>query len=721
MEQCEFCGAPLAAGASFCGRCGHAPVSTSHHPTQIGVKPEFPADENKLTSISRQSAPQSGEFDATSLLAANAGPDAFSVTFLSEVNAQQLENAPTHLLPSALPLSPDDLAEDDDREEEKRRRAALLGLALPLAGALPNAPAGPAFVLPGTPQLGQMPVLPGVPGAQPPLAAGTAFPGAPSSFGTPGSPLSSPGGLHPGPGSFGDPGPGPSGHPGPGGSGNPGPGSSPTGCLSIGLIISIVLLVILGSTATLGLTVFRPIISLSGNTSVAPGGTLALQGSSFLPNSSVTLTLDNFPTPLYYIQRDTPARLAGLPLQGEMSASQLLRSFSQSKQTVNVQGDGTFSIAIKVDPRWPAGQHTLHASETLTHRGASLNFTITQAGATVTPGVTSTVTSTVTPTVTPTATATATNTSPSLSCATPGSLALGPLSEKSSQLASSTITLCSSGSGQISWQASWNASWLQLSQSQGTIQAPNQLQLTATASAAQLAAGNYQTTITFASPQGSQTVQVSLTVQAGCVNATPARLGFSGVANTSDPASQSVSVTNCGLTSDWSASITAGSGWLSVKPGKGTLNGGASGKITVRASNLNAGLKAGQYSGAIVVTIGSQKSTITVSLLVQDAPQLAANTTSINGYYCATDASGGYDSCWVTLTNTSKTSSLTWSSAASVSGVIIKPNSNTLAPGASERVNILVPKGYEKTKVAITFTGPGNSVVVDWYYQIIIT
>lgn len=748
MEQCEFCGASLPADASFCGTCGHTPTRTSHNPTQIGPKPEFPApttgplasgpqsnppapwvvtylpaapephSEFGVTHISAVSEPHS-ESDVTHISAVSEPHSEFDLTFISQANTLDLEDAPTQLLVHAQPPSLDGLDEKEEDEEEKRRRAALLGLSLPLAGALPNAPASSVPVLPGTPQIGHVPVLPGTPGGPPQIGPGTAFPHAPSPLSTPGSPPSLPGNPS-SPGSFGNPGPGGSGHPGPGGGGHPGPGGSPAGCVTISLIISLVLAVILGSTVTLGLTVFRPIISLSGSTSVAPGGTLSLQGSSFLPNSDVTLTLDGSSTPLYYLQRAAPASLASAGLQNEASASQLLAALAQGKQTVKAQGDGSFHIALRVDPTWKLGQHTLHASEALTHRGAALNFTITQTGATPTPGATPTDTPTGTPTLTPTTA----NTPPSLSCATPGTLTLGPLSELSSQSASGTITLCSSGSGQLSWQASWNASWLQLSQNQGTLQAPNQAQLTASASAAQLAAGNYQTTITFTSPQGgSQTVQVSLNVQAGCVNASPTSLSFSGVQNTSNPASQTVNVTNCGLTSNWSASVTAGGSWLSIKPGNGTLNGGASGQITVKASNLKAGLQAGTYSGAIVVKIGSQTSKISVSLTVQSAPLLSVSPTSINGYYCNTDPTGGYDSCTVVIYNTSKTSSLTWSSSASASGVQVQASSHTLAAGTRLQVTILVPKSYNtsSSKIAITFAGPGNSVTVSWYYQIIIT
>ncbi|HEY0756535.1 MAG TPA: hypothetical protein VGD98_21460 [Ktedonobacteraceae bacterium] len=690
MEKCEFCGAFLPADAGFCGICGRVPDRMAHQPTRPGMRSEFSGTEGQTPF-------------------ANLPPSGYETSFFEEEGAppQFWEKAPTHLSAAMNPASANGHSQEE--EEERRRRAALLGLGMPLAGGLAELPAQSPFTLPGTPQMGQMPVMQGVPALQAPM------PGPPTPF--------VPAGSYQGPGGFGH-GVHP-GHPGhPGHSGHPTSTGSPAGCLSISLIIGIVLLVILGSIVTLGLTTFKPIISLTGNASVVSGGTLTLQGSSFLPNSNVKLSLDNTSTPLYYLQRAAPDLLAARSTRNLASASQLARFLAQDKQAVTVQGDGSFSVSLQVDPAWQPGQHTIHASETLTHRSASLNFTIIQAGATVTPTPTPTVTPAVTPTTTPATTPTATSSSPSLSCATPNTLALGPLSEKSSQATTNAITLCSSGSGQLSWQASWAASWLQLNQTHGSLLAPNQLQITATASAAKLAAGNYQTTITFSSPQSnsSQTVQVSLTVQAGCVNAAPASMHFSGVANTSDPAApQTLVVTNCGLASTWSASIVTANNWLTISPATGTLAGGASGNVTVTASNLQAGLKAGDYSATIAIAIGSQTRNIAISLTVQAAPTISASPKSINGASCATDPTGGYYSCAITLTNNSSAASLTWSATFSIAGVSVQASSQTIAAGGTERVTLLVSKRDRNDRITITFTGPANAAQVNWYYQIIIT
>src|SRR5262249_45069866 len=156
-------------------------------------------------------------------------------------------------------------------------------------------------------------------------------------------------------------------------------------------------------------------------------------------------------------------------------------------------------------------------------------------GATLTPTPTPTPTSTPTPTATPTAIPPA---QPTLSCATPGNLALGPVSEFSSQTASGTITLCTGGSGTLTWKPSWTQSqapWLQMNKTTGSLQAPNQAQVAVSASAANMAAGTYTTTITFIGEESNTTraVNVTFTVKAGCVMATPPRMVFVGVAGVS--------------------------------------------------------------------------------------------------------------------------------------------------------------------------------------------
>src|SRR5262249_42501772 len=81
-----------------------------------------------------------------------------------------------------------------------------------------------------------------------------------------------------------------------------------------------------------------------------------------------------------------------------------------------------------------------------------------------------------------------------------------------------------------------------------------------------------------------------------------------------DPPGQTVTISNCGDTGNWSASVSTsdGTNWLGVSSTSGTLNNGASEDITFTVSSAN--LAAGTYTGQVTFTI--QTNTGTTSVLV---------------------------------------------------------------------------------------------------------
>jgi hypothetical protein len=683
MQQCEFCGTILPEEASFCGKCGRVPSRIAHQLTQIG--------------------------DASTVLLENV-VDENAPTMLLSQNPPLSTNSPSGSLHPITLVPIDD--EDDEDDEELRRRAALLGFGVPLLGAATMQPPGQMPVMSGTPHMASIPTLPNTPG---PL--GPSSPAAPSwlTLQQPGNmpPPSTPNPLPPHPG-----------HPGTGGT-----TGGASGCLTIGAIIAAAALLILSTIIGLGLTVFAPQITLTGNTSVIQGNSITLHGSSFLPNNSVTLTHDNN-IPLYVARPSLSAPLASNSIQTGASTALFIDS-SLAVNTTNVistNGSGDFSLALQIDSSWTAGQHTIHATEAISHRSASLVFTVQQPGTTPTPVPTGTPTPIPTPTDTPTATPTTPPTpAPTLTCATPGNLALGPVSEGSTQPATGSVTLCTNGSGTLTWQARWDqtkAPWLQLPQSSGTVQAPNQARVTINAVAGNLTAGTYSATITFIGVESNttQAVHVSFTVQAGCVKATPPRMIFVGAEGVSDPASQTITVTNCGLASNWSAKASTkdGGNWLTVKPTQGSLKANATGTATVTVSNVEAVLKAGSYQGSITITIGSQSVSISVVLTVQ--PAISASPTSLSAYTtpCTSNANGSA-SCTVTLTNNSSSKTITWSYSGSPSGVTVDPASGfTIQAGGSEQVT-LVFTTCTNSSVTFVVTGatPASSSSVSWACQII--
>ena len=686
MFYCTFCGVEIPEGAGFCGNCGQVRIPVPEGQTSIsGVR------HVELQQVPGNSGLQ-GSAPAASPL-------------------WEYDQSPDYEDHSTIPVV--------DEDEERRRRAAMAGMALLVgADALPgsNVP-----MVQGTPQIEGVPTVANAPAFQGGVAGGPIPPG-----------------WNSGPANYIPQGPGytpplPTGslptltlhhppHP------KPVKPAPKGGCAPLLIIAILIPLVIIGSIVTLGFTVFAPDLSLSGSSSVASGGTLALHGSHFLPGSSITLTLDDT-TPVFVTAHPaggSPARSMMGALN--MTAAQLLQPASTS--TINADSNGTFNVNITVDPGWSAGQHTIQASEAITHRSAQLTFTIISGGATPTPTSTATATVTPSPTLSPTASPSATATTGALSCVSPSSVTLGPVSANYAQAVSNTVTLCTAGNGSVHWTATWDqgqAPWLAFDHSAGTITAPGQATITVFANATHLGVGSYSATVTFSSQSSSVTESliVNFTVQASCVSGSPNALTFNAVLHASEAPSQTVSLSNCGGLGNWSASVKTsdGASWLSATPTSGTLKANGTLVDTISASTLNSTLVAGVYSGSVTFAIGSHTFVVNVTFNVQDGAILSVSPTSLvgNNPPCQFSPTAGFYICYFKVSNTSTTLSLNWTSSTNLlPGAVIKPASGTLGPGPSQpRVLIEIPANDCANGASITFSGPANSVTLSWTCQLI--
>jgi hypothetical protein len=371
---------------------------------------------------------------------------------------------------------------------------------------------------------------------------------------------------------------------------------------------------------SIGLTEVTPSLSLSGGTDIALGDSLHLHGSGFIPISGVVLTLDDT-TPLYFTDGSSnmQAFYGTHTLMGLEMLTAHLGQISPTKNIVVVGVDGSFNVTITIDHSWQTGQHTIRASERAFPRSAAITINVLQPGQlpTVSSSPTDSVTDTPSPTI-PSA----------LSCINPTSIRLGPVSEGYSQGISTQVSLCTAGSGSVNWTASWDqnqAPWLQLDHSTGNIQAPGQQQINVSALAAKLNPGNYSATVTFSSQQSSttETLNVTFTVQAGCIHTSQQEYSFTGVAGISDPRTQALTVSNCGIVGSWSTVISTYNNvnWLSVSPTIGVINGAATQSVTISASNLKTQLSAGTYGGRILFNIGSNQVNVYVTLTVEPGPK----------------------------------------------------------------------------------------------------
>jgi hypothetical protein len=691
MDTCKFCGANLPERAAFCGVCGQAMAT--------------PDDSVPFNQ---------GE---------NAGLSPFS-NVTPGASRSDLLNA-SHLAPARAELIQDidELSKKEEEEEERRRRAALLNLAFPLAageqslGGAPMVYNTPTFA--NTPQVSGIPLAdtataqmpaslpdtPFGPSIDPGIGNGPAFSPVPH---TP-EPWGGDGWIEPG-STYNptDAAPFPS-------SNHP-PASQPAaphGCLRIALILSIPL-IILASIIGVELTLFAPSIALNGNTTVAPGGTLHIRGSRFLPNTTVTFTLDNT-IPLNLITQADPGQRALKPL----SANNTLLLTNQAaltlaaKNTVITSNNGTFDVTIKADPNWPTGQHSLRASENLSLRSATLYFNVTATGETLLPEETATVTgppSTGTPS-TPVTTGPLPTPIPGLASITPSSLALGPVGESSTQSSSGLVTINTRGTGTFSWTASWDAAlapWLRLSQTSGQIAAPGSQTITVSAaSSTTLKAGNYGAAVVFTGSQGlvKLTLTVSFKVEAGCIQANPGGLLFTGT-DLQNAAPQVVTLTNCGLTAPWSVTATSTGNWLKAVPLSGSLAKGAAAKVTVTASSVETKLAPGDYTGNLTFINGSTRKTVPVTLTVKATAllQVTPNT-------CTVTAGVLVSVCRVSVGSSSALGNVAWTASAPL-GITVKPASGVVTAGKPVAVTITVGARACVGSPAVVFTGPTNTATV---------
>lgn len=711
MVICEYCGADIPEQASFCGHCGQAPsrVTGPNAPTRESF-PSLDADamNNPFSTII---SPSQANFP-TNASRGKSSPPAWQ---------NQERGKPSFPGYAEQDQGQKTVLDNAEEEEERRRRAALLGLGF--VGLARTGQAGNVPMAQGTPQMGGVPVVQGTPqignGSMAQAMRGTVGNSVSTGVSSPQGPSHPAQPAHPTHPTH------PSSPPKP-------PKPNPSGCAPAWLIIVSAIILIITSIITTAFTLLAPTLSLSGSGSVPLGGSLHLHGSHFAPGSSITLTLDGT-IPLSVSAPSFSASTVSFPIAGEVWALA-----AQGNNGLRAGGDGSFDVTIAIGTNWRPGQHTIRASENISPRSAELTFTVVESGITPTPSPTSTATATATTTVTPTAspsaspTVTATSVTTGLSCINPATLTLGPVSEGYNQAVSSAVTLCTNGSGVVNWTASWDqkaAPWLKLDRTSGQIQAPAQQQVTVSASASGLKAGNYAAMVTFTDSQGStsETLTVNFTVQTGCVSAMPTTLSFTGVAGVSNPAAQTVSVTNCGtLPATWSETIKTASGgnWLSVDTNSGTLKSKSAQNVTVTASNVVAKLSAGTYTGQITFAIGSTQSVVKVTLTVQAAPTLVVEAPSPPTFYanqnCSYNGTGGYWVCTASIANSSSSVSLNWTSSSSgIAGITFNPASGTLEPGQGTRVQVIVPANNCQAQATLTFSGPANSDNITWYCAII--
>lgn len=235
-----------------------------------------------------------------------------------------------------------------------------------------------------------------------------------------------------------------------------------------------------------------------------------------------------------------------------------------------------------------------------------------------------------------------------------------------------TLSISNTGGGTLNWSASSNQSWLMLSATSGA--APSSL--TVSVNTTGLTAGTYNATISLVASGATntpQTVAVSLTVTtaAPTIGLSATTLSFSGQQAGSNPAGQSLSISNTGGgTLSWAAS--SNQSWLTLSSSSGT------GPSTITVFASTGGLAAGNYSGTITVSANGATNTpqtVVVSLTVTTAaPTIGLSVTGMSfaGQQGAASPSGQA----LSITNVGG-GTLTWSASTNQSWLTLSSTGGT--------------------------------------------
>jgi hypothetical protein len=189
------------------------------------------------------------------------------------------------------------------------------------------------------------------------------------------------------------------------------------------------------------------------------------------------------------------------------------------------------------------------------------------------------------------------------------------------------VSIRNMGTSTMYWNATSNVAWLKVSPSSGALVPSAALTLTVSCTpSSSMAVGTTVGVITLTGGSSPRTINYSLTVKSatptapaisGVLTASPRVMAFSGASQT-----KPLTITNTGGTSlRWFASPTFS--WMRLSLDYGTLAPGAS--VTINVTVSNAGLSPKLYAGAINISAG----TIRTSVTVQYTPFLTTTQTAI--------------------------------------------------------------------------------------------
>jgi chitobiase/beta-hexosaminidase-like protein/BACON domain-containing protein len=222
-----------------------------------------------------------------------------------------------------------------------------------------------------------------------------------------------------------------------------------------------------------------------------------------------------------------------------------------------------------------------------------------------------------------------------------------------------------------------------------------------------LAAGTYSSQVIIKSADGTQSLSVPVTLNIEPKTATffdslPGQLSFSMVTGGGTPPAQPLEIRNAGAgTLAWTASLSTSDGgaWLAISPASGTAPTVPS--VSVVPANLpGGGLVAGTFTGQVILTSGTDRVTIPVTMVVGASVFRQVNALDFNMAY------GGANPLPQLLNITSTGTSFTFiaSVANSTGGSWLKISPSAYGYGLATPQNLIVSVAPTAPLAAGTYT-----------------
>lgn len=274
-----------------------------------------------------------------------------------------------------------------------------------------------------------------------------------------------------------------------------------------------------------------------------------------------------------------------------------------------------------------------------------------------------------------------------------------------------TLEITNTGGGTLSWVAGADVPWIQLKLSSGAAPAT----VTVSVQLTGLAAGTHPGKIIINAPgaQNSPAV-IAVTLKLDPlrppprIGVSPGRFSFSATQGSSDPTSQTLTITNIGVeTLNWTVTIDAP--WLNLQPTQGQLDAGKSATVTVAARI--AGLGVGEYRGQISVTDPKADNSpvpVTVTLTIQPPPTLQVSPSSLSFQI----EYGRGNPPTQALNITSSGSPLVWGAASNVRWLQLNPLRSTTPASVTVSVEVVgLNPDTHRAEIVITAEGAVNSPI----------